>query len=315
MFTKHFISLLAFTTAVSGMEPAASLVSPKSTNEGIKLREMVIAYLVENERKQAEAEPKKDEKYYKQEMSSSFRNLVNIPAAANKAQVMAGPLCLKDNKGILCAAHTIFIANLIQGKITKTINIPSKLENSDTHRPTPCAIEYAKIEGMDEEQILLGELDGRVSIVNPRDYLIKTFGNVPGRVLNFFVDSKGEKIALRYESKDEAGKTIPCFAMSQTYESKTSVLQLSAQSLAPNLAQSTISKRRSWAPPITSNGKSKNWSHFAVQSCSHEVRNIIFEEDYCITFCATGNIEKWEMQNVDTEPKLVKVAEIEQAQP
>lgn len=313
MIVKNLAILLLLPIYLVGMEPA--IVSPKSTPEGLRLRHLVIEHLDENEKKQAAAEPKKDEKYYKQEMSSSYRNLVNLPPVAIKAEVMAGPLSLRENKGALCAAHTVFIANLIQGKIIKTIYIPSKLENTDTHRPTPCAIDYAKVDGMEEEQILLGELDGRVSIVNPKEHLIKTFGHVPGRVLGFFVDPKGEKIAVRYESKDEAGKTIPCFALAMTYTAKLGALNMSVKSLAPNLAQSAISKRRSWAPPLTASGKSKTWSHFAVQSCTHEVRDITFEEDYCITHCATGNVEKWALKNVDTEPELVKVATIEQLKP
>lgn len=315
MFGKLFMLLVPVSTFVLGMDPAAALVSPKSSPEGMKLREMVLAHLNQMEKQQIQAEPKKDETYYKKEMSSSYRNLVNVPLVANRAQVMAGPLLIKDNNGVLCAAHTIFIANLIQGKIIRTINIPPKLENTDTHRPTPCALEFTKISGLDEEQILLGELDGRVSMVSPRDHLVKTFGHVPGKVLNFFVDPLGEKIALRYESKDAAGKSIPCFAVAQSYEPKTSVLELSAKSLAPNLARSAINKRRSWAPPLHAGGKMKSWSDFAVQSCAHEVRDITFEEGYCITHCATGNIEKWEMQNIDTEPKLVKVSQIELVHP
>ena len=111
-----------------------------------------------------------------------------------------------------------------------------------------CCVEYGKISGIHEEQILLGEMDGRVLIADPKSYEVKTFGHVPGKVLGFFVNPKGKMIAVRYESKDEAGKPVPCFAVAQTYEAKKRRLNLSAKSLAPNLAQSDLSKRRSWAP-------------------------------------------------------------------
>lgn len=312
MSLKKIILLLMVPWLTIGME---QIVSPKSTPEGKRLRQLVIDSLIETEKKQAAAEPKKDEKYYKKEMSLPYRYSVNTPPVATRAQVMAGPLCIKENKGVLCAAHAVYVINLIQNKIIKTINIPSKIEGTDTHRPTPCVVDYAKMDGMEEEQILLGELDGRILIADPVSHLVQTFGQVPGRVLGFFVDPKGEKIALRYESKDEANKTIPCFAVAAAYAFQSSILNVSAKTLAPNLAQSALSKRRSWAPPLTSSGKSITWSHFAVQHCNHEVRNITFEEDYCITHCATGNIEKWEIQNIDTEPKLVKVAQIEQRKP
>lgn len=305
----YFMLLMINTFLVAMDEP---VLSPKSTPQGLKLREMVIAHLQANESKQAAAEPVKDSNYYKKEMSSSFRNLVNIPSGLIRNEVLAGPLCLKDNRGVLCAAHMIFLINIVQNTILKTINIPSKMEASDTHRPTPCTVEYAKIAGAKEDQILLGEEDGRVLIADPESYAVKTFGHVPGRVLGFFVDPQGEKIALRYEYKDEVGKTIPCFALASTYAFKKSLLNTSAKSLAPNLAQSALGKRRSWAPPLTESGKSKTWSHFAVQSCNHEVTHITFEEDYCITHCATGNIEKWAIKNIDTDPELIKVDQIEQ---
>jgi hypothetical protein len=291
------------------------VLSPKSTPQGMQLREMVIAYLQANESKQAAAEPVKDSNYYKKELSSSFRNLVNTPPGLIRNEVLAGPLCLKENRGVLCAAHMIFLINIMQNTILKTINIPSRMEASDTHRPTPCVVDYAKIDGMDDEQIFLGELDGRISIANPTSYEIKTFGHVPGRVLGFFVDPIGEKIAVKYESKDAAGKTIPCFALAAAYSFKTSVLNMSAKCLASNLAQSALNKHRSWAPPLSASGKSKPWSSFAVQSCSHEVTHIAFEEDHCITYCATGNIEKWTLKNIDTNPELVKVAQIERRKP
>ena len=34
-----------------------------------------------------------------------------------------------------------------------------------------------------------------------------------------------------------------------------------------------------------------------------------------LTHCATGTIEKWEIHNIDTEPKLVKVDHVEQSKP
>ena len=313
MSNKLYILLLITNSALVAMEPA----SPKSTPDGMLLRKLVLDHLDENERKQKAAEPVKDEKYYKKEMSSSFRNLVNTPPAANNAQVMAGPLCIKDNKGVLCAAHSLFVINLIKHQIVKTIHIPNKVTGTDRHEPTPCCVEYAKISGLDEEQVLVGELDGRVLIADPLSHAVKTFGHVPGKVLSFFVNPHGKMIAVRYESKDEAGKPVPCFAVAQRYEPKRSALDLSAKSLAVNLAQSDLSKRRSWAPPA--NVSKKVWSYFASQSCNHEVKHISFEKDagtyYCITHCATGTIEKWVIENIDTEPKLVKVAQIEQSKP
>lgn len=309
-----FFALLVLNSLIYGMDPA--IISPKSTPQGMKLREMVIAHLQENERKQVAAEPVKDAKYYEKELSSSQRNLVNIPPNLIRDEVLKGPLCLKESTpiGVLCAAHMVFIINLLNHKI-KTINIPSKMESSDTHRPTPCAVEYAKIFGIKDEQVLLGELDGRVLIADPASYSVKTFGYVPGRILEFFIHPKGEKIAVKYESKDDANKSIPCFAVAASYALKAGALNLSMRSLAPNLAQSALDKRRSWAPPLNESGGLKSWSHFAVQTCNHEVKNITFEEDYCVTHCATGNIEKWELQNLDTDPKLVKVGQIEQRQP
>lgn len=308
----YFMLLITNVFLVAMDDP---VLSPKSTPQGMQLREMVIAHLQANESKQAAAEPVKDSNYYKKELNSSFRNLVNTPPGLIRNEVLAGPLCLKENRGVLCAAHMIFLINIVQNTILKTINIPSRMEVSDTHRPTPCVVDYAKIDGMEEEQILLGELDGRISFANPTSYEVKTFDHVPGRVLGFFVDPKGEKIAVKYESKDAAGKTIPCFAVAAVYSFKTNVLNMSAKSLAPNLAQSALSKHRSWAPSLTASGKSKSWSRFAVQTCNHEVTHITFEEDHCITHCATGNVEKWAMKDLDTDPKLVKVAQIEQRKP
>lgn len=315
MFTKLLMPLLAITSVLAGMEPAAALVSPKSTPQGMKLRELVIAYLQENESKQAGAEPIKDERYFKKEMSLPYRNLVSTPPDLIKKEVMAGPLCLKDNLGILCAAHMVFVINILQNKVLKTINIPAKLDSTDTHRPTPCAVECAKFSGAHEDQILLGELDGRVLIADPETHMVKTFGQVPGRVLGFFVDPSGQNFAVRYESKDEAHKSIPCFAVAASYDAKAGALNVSAKSLAPNLAQSAINKRRSWAPQPGGSGKSKLWSEFAVQTCNHEVKHIAFEEGYCITHCATGTIEKWAIKNIDTTPELVKVAQIEPLKP
>lgn len=308
-----FAMLLLTSTFLLGMEPGK--VSPKSSPEGHKLREIVTRYLTDIESRQAAAEPVKDTAYYKQEMHSKFRHSVITPEPFIQEQVMAGPLCVEDNIGILCAAHIIFMVNLIQGKVTKTINLPGKLEQTDTHRPTPCSVAYARIAGVPEKQIIVGEIDGRVLIADPASYAVKTFGQVAGKALGLFIDPQGEKIAVRYESKDEAGKAIPCFALAGVYEPKENVERLSGKSLAANLAQSAISKRRSWAPPLTSSNRSKQWSHFVNQSCNHEVRNITFEEDCCVTHCATGNIEKWKLENIDTEPKLVKVAQIEQRQP
>lgn len=313
---RYFVMMLIMPIYLLGMEqPGPGLLSPKSTPQGMKLREMVIAYLQENESKQAASEPVKDSNYYKKELSSSQRNLVNTPPDLIKAEVLAGPMCLKDNYGVLCAAHMIFLINIVKNTVLKTINIPSRLDSNDTHRPTPCALEYAKIVGAKEDQILLGELDGHVLIADPETYTVKTFGQLPGRILGFFVDPKGEKFAVKYESKDEANKSIPCFALAAAYEFKRSVLNASTKSLAPNLAQSAINKRRSWAPALTESGRLKSWSHFAVQTCNHEVKHISFEEDYCVTHCATGNVERWLMKNVDTNPELVKVGQIEPLKP
>lgn len=317
MNIKLSILLLGVNIGLLGMDQAGapSILSPKSTPQGMQMREMVIAYLQKNESQQAAAEPVKNSNYYKQELSSSQRNLVNLSPGIIRNEVLAGPLDLKENKGVLCAAHTLFLINIVKNTIFKTINIPSKMESSDLHRPTPCCVKYAKLSGIDEDQILVGELDGRVLIADPQSHLLKTFGHLPGRVLAFFVDDKGEKIGVKYESKDADNKSVPCFALAEIYESKISALHLSNKSLAPNLAQSAINKRRSWAPPLHTSGKFKTWSDFAVQHCTHEVRDISFEEGYCVTHCATGNIEKWIIQNIDTAPELVKISQIEQRQP
>lgn len=304
--------LLCINIVLMGMEPnEPAILSPKSTPEGLLLRKLVIDHLNDNEKKQAAAAPVKDEKYYKKEMGSAHRNLVNTPPVANQAQVMAGPLDIKDNKGVLCAAHSIYLINLIQNKIIKTITIPSKVEETDRHEPMPCCVKYAKIASLEEEQILIGEATGRVLIANPGGPSVNRFDKLPGKVLGFFVDPKGEKIAVRYETKDQEGKTIPCFALAAEYEFKRSRLNTSVKSLDTNMVQSAVNKRRSWAPPLTASGKAKPWSHFVTQVCNHEVTNITFEEGYCVTHCATGNIEKWTIKNIDTNPELVKVAQIE----
>lgn len=312
MFVKLSSILLVMPALLIAMDPG--IPSPKSSPEGAKLRDIVIRYLNENEAREAAAEPVKDSAYFKQQLQQPYRHSVTTPPEFIKSEVLAGPLCVKDDKGVLCAAHIVFMINLAKEKVTKTVNIPGRMESTDAHRPTPVAVAYANLAGMAEEQILLGEQDGRILIADPSSYLVKTFGKVSGKILGFYIDEAGEKIAVRYEYKDEAHKTIPCFAFARTYEPTKSALELSAKSLAINIAQSEKNKRRSWAPPAR-HGQTKEWSHFAVQSCNHEVKHITFEEDYCVTHCATGNIEKWIIENIDTEPELVKVATIEQLKP
>ncbi len=283
--------------------------SPKHSPEGATTRAVVLRYFRDLAQREAAAQIVKDSNYFKEQLRSSAHHPVVTPPVFMEQQVIAGPMCVHDGKGVICAANTIFMVDLAQEKITRMINIPPRVEPGDITPPTVSVIDSIRMVGVPRDLILLGETHGRILIADPSfgqaGQEVKTFGQLDGHILQFAVDKKGKKIAVRYTSKDAAGNALPCFALAAAFKSRID---------QANIAQSAASKRRSWAPP--KEAAQWRWSDFFWRPCLNGIKTIGFEGSECVTECSTGTREKWRIKHltkIDKVPELVKVSEVKAA--
>ena len=216
-----------------------------------------------------------------------------------KSQIDQGVICFYQDRAALCAANLVIIADLIKHKEKKAIKIsPKKIDDNDPKMPAITAITCSKMYGEEEDQIILGGLEGRVFVADPKTDKVKTLGSVKGRVNSIECDPKGKYIALKFASHTNEG-IVPCLALSVAYmkaaasESKLVTSKKSGSYLTAE--ESRKKNRRSWAPT-----KDEGWdySKFVSQPCEHEVAKIWFDGEHCVTQCSYSNkIEKWMVKN------------------
>lgn len=231
------------------------------------------------------------------------------PGLFFKEQVDKGVICFYQDRAAICAANYVIIADLIKFREKKAIKInPKKIDDADPTMPAITAMNFSKMYGQEEDQIVLGGLEGRVFVVDPLTENVKTLGEVKGRVNSIECHPDGKYIALKFASLTD-GKTVPCLALSAAYmkvasESKLDTSKKSGSYLSAQ--ESRKKNRRSWAP-----AKDAGWdySKFVSKPCEHEVAKIWFDGEHCVTQCSyTHKIERWMVKNPESiDAELVKV--------
>ncbi len=218
-----------------------------------------------------------------------------------KAEVDTGPIHIDDEKGIMVADGKVFIVDYKNQAITKKLQMQSRIELS--HNAGAAIVAVTAIKNMvgaaHTTTILLGEDKGRILVLDPEDCQFRTLGQVPGRILSFAINRKGDRIAVRFTGKDSEGLPVPCFALSAAYLQKQNELKTITDS----------EKRRSWRSI-----NNWQWTEFFTEQCKHEVKAITVKKKYCITECATGYLEKWKIKHASTNPRLkcIKKTKIEE---
>lgn len=275
-------SLLVSCLTSWAMEPEKRPTeSPRDTVKNI--RELVRAYI-----------NKKEGSYVK--LPGNLPGSVQLPPKMVDAEVDAAVIALHSNQGYMCADNKIFIVDpLAEKKNVRYITIPRKIDEGDTISPAVSSMAcVTNMFGTNGLRILLGEEKGRVLLADPNALFdaIKSFGQVHGKILSFSCHPAGSQIAVRYTSQDSAGLPVPCLGLACAYLTRVKDHRPDAF-------------RRSWKP-----AGQWHWTDFLTKTCEHEVRNITFKDDCCITECAgTGALEKWVIRNPDTKPELIKVEE------
>ena len=178
-----------------------------------------------------------------------------------KSEVDSGPIYIDDEKGIMVADGKVFIVDYKSRTITKKLQMLSRIELS--HNAAPAIVAVAAIKNMvgaaHPDNILLGEDKGRILVLDPEEYQFRTLGQVSGRILSFAINRKGDRIAVRFTSKDSEDLPVPCFALSAAYLQKQNELKVITEA----------EKRHSWRSV-----DNWQWTELLFPQCIHEVQAI-----------------------------------------
>lgn len=226
--------------------------------------------------KEASYKKKESEKDYSNRVKKHDIGVVAVPSVLVDAEINAGPLSIKGDRGIMCTDNKIFIVDHKKEKLIRHFNFAA---TSAITALASCNINKGS------DKILIGEEQGQILVADSKGYNVIPFGNVKGKVLAIFTNAKGTKIAVKFLNKDKDNLEVPCFALSASFKH-----------LKQNQSPRNITRMGGLF-----------WSEFVAKQCNQEVKDISFDKHYCVTLWASGALEKWKVKNREKNARLKKI--------
>ncbi len=227
------------------------------------------------------AQERENLRKFKENLSFYSRTRSNsLPALWFKQDIESGTIFVKEDTGFLCTPKRLYVVDAVK-KQTKEFSMPEGIDQSDTIEPlaTVTTLNYGKMIGFNDCQVFLGESNGGILIANPNTLEIKPFGKVSGSILRLLSDSLGQRFAVCFDADKTHEKASKHFALAVACSKKSS-------DFAENL----------------------QWTELISGRCEYTIKKIMFNANYLETHGDGGILDQWYLQNIDTNPKLVKLA-------
>ena len=202
-----------------------------------------------------------------------------MPALWFKQDIEAGTIFVHEDTGFLCTSKNLYVVNALKKK-TKELSMPESIDQRFIEPlATVTTLNYGKLIGFTEFQVFLGESNGGILIANPNTLEIKTFGKVSGRILRLLSDSIGQRFAVCFDADKTNEKASKHFALAAACRKKSADFAENSQ-----------------------------WTELVSGRCEYTIKKIMFNKDYLETYGDGGILDEWYLENIDTDPKLVKLA-------